>query len=302
MASSGGVEDRGDRDAGDAPNGGGRARAGGPDDAAVDARRGGHASRGPQLPARALRSRRLAHRPQRRTRRGQRGHSGRGAERRRLRDPDRRPHPGAGSPPAPTRCPRCSAAGCGFGASAARRSRSAASPRTRAPRARQARPAGRRRPALPLAPLRDRPGVDPRAQLHGSATSWSARAAASWTIAVEDGKVSCERGLDEEPRRWCGSATRTGSSCCAGELNPTDSMRLGLTELTGAIPPVTLMGRWIDRAEGVDGPELEREARQRRVQAERAGAWGSPGTARATAPARTPATPARPSRAGARAG
>src|SRR5262245_39420949 len=35
------------------------------------------------------------------------------------------------------------------------------------------------------------------------------------------------------------------------------------------------MGRWMDRAAGLDGPELEREARQRRVQAERAGAWGS---------------------------
>ena len=34
------------------------------------------------------------------------------------------------------------------------------------------------------------------------------------------------------------------------------------------------MGRWIDRAEGIDGPELEREERQRRLQAENAGSWG----------------------------
>jgi ribonucleoside-diphosphate reductase beta chain len=39
--------------------------------------------------------------------------------------------------------------------------------------------------------------------------------------------------------------------------------------------PIILAGRWIDRAAGLDGPELEREARQRRIQAERAGSWGS---------------------------
>ena len=35
------------------------------------------------------------------------------------------------------------------------------------------------------------------------------------------------------------------------------------------------MGRWIDRAEGVDGPELDREERQRRPAGENAGSWGS---------------------------
>jgi ribonucleoside-diphosphate reductase beta chain len=39
--------------------------------------------------------------------------------------------------------------------------------------------------------------------------------------------------------------------------------------------PVTMLGRWIDRAEGIDGPELERERRQRELQAARAGSWGS---------------------------
>jgi ribonucleoside-diphosphate reductase beta chain len=38
---------------------------------------------------------------------------------------------------------------------------------------------------------------------------------------------------------------------------------------------VTLIGRWIDRADGRDDAELEREERQRRIQADRAGAWGS---------------------------
>ena len=52
-------------------------------------------------------------------------------------------------------------------------------------------------------------------------------------------------------------------------------MRLGKTEVEGQIPPVTRLGRWIDRAEGIDGPELEREQRQRRLQSENAGSWGS---------------------------
>src|SRR5204862_530541 len=61
----------------------------------------------------------------------------------------------------------------------------------------------------------------------------------------------------------------------AGEVTPPDAMRLGLTEVEGSIPPVTQMGRWIDRAEGVDGPEQEREQRQRIQQARNAGSWGS---------------------------
>jgi hypothetical protein len=52
-------------------------------------------------------------------------------------------------------------------------------------------------------------------------------------------------------------------------------MRLGYTEVEGKIFPVTRMGRWIDRAEGIDAPELAREERQRRRQAESAGSWGS---------------------------
>ena len=45
--------------------------------------------------------------------------------------------------------------------------------------------------------------------------------------------------------------------------------------MDGRIFPVTRMERWIDRAEGIDGPELAREERQRLLQAENAGSWGS---------------------------
>ena len=65
----------------------------------------------------------------------------------------------------------------------------------------------------------------------------------------------------------------------SGEVSPSDAMRLGLTEIEGRIFPVTRLGRWIDRAEGVDGPELEREERQQVQQAQNAGSWGSNGRA-----------------------
>jgi ribonucleoside-diphosphate reductase beta chain len=61
----------------------------------------------------------------------------------------------------------------------------------------------------------------------------------------------------------------------SGDLSPTDAMRLQLTSVEGQIYPVTLLGRWIDRAQGNDDAELEREERQRALQAARAGSWGS---------------------------
>lgn len=59
------------------------------------------------------------------------------------------------------------------------------------------------------------------------------------------------------------------------DLSPTDAMRMQLTSVEGQIYPVTLLGRWIDRAQGRDDAELEREERQRTLQAQRAGSWGS---------------------------
>ena len=51
------------------------------------------------------------------------------------------------------------------------------------------------------------------------------------------------------------------------ELSPTDAMRLQLTSIEGQIYPVTLLGRWIDRAQGRDDAELAREKEQRALQA-----------------------------------
>ncbi len=97
----------------------------------------------------------------------------------------------------------------------------------------------------------------------------------AWRVVVDDGSVRVERGLGEDPDAIVRIRYSDWMRMLAGEITPSDAMRLGLTEVEGKIFPVTRMGRWIDRAEGVDGPELEREERQRRQQAENAGSWGS---------------------------
>ena len=111
-----------------------------------------------------------------------------------------------------------------------------------------------------------------------------------WVIHVDDGEVRVQAGSEN------GAATadatvrlsvETLMRLLSGELRPTVALQSGLTRTEGSMHPVTLLGRWMDRAEGVDGPELEREERQREVQAARAGSWGSSsnGAARTIDPA-----------------
>ena len=72
-----------------------------------------------------------------------------------------------------------------------------------------------------------------------------------------------KRGLGESPDAIVRIRYSDWLRLLSGEITPSDAMRLGLTEVEGQIFPVTRLGRWIDRAEGVDGPELAREERQR---------------------------------------
>jgi ribonucleoside-diphosphate reductase beta chain len=60
-----------------------------------------------------------------------------------------------------------------------------------------------------------------------------------------------------------------------GEITPAQSMREQRADVDGDIYPTVLVGRWIERAQGRDDAELEREKRQRELQARRAGSWGS---------------------------
>jgi ribonucleoside-diphosphate reductase beta chain len=97
----------------------------------------------------------------------------------------------------------------------------------------------------------------------------------TWRVEVDNGQIRVERGGGEDPDAIVRIRYSDWLQLLSGELTPPDAMRLGKTEVEGSIPPVTQLGRWIDRAEGIDGPELEREERQRRRQAENAGSWGS---------------------------
>ena len=97
----------------------------------------------------------------------------------------------------------------------------------------------------------------------------------TWTVAVDDGTVRTETGIAEDRDALVRIRFTDWLKLLSGEMNPTESARLGLTELHGTIPPVTLMGRWIERAAGQDDQELAREVRQRAIQERHAGSWGS---------------------------
>jgi ribonucleoside-diphosphate reductase beta chain len=97
-----------------------------------------------------------------------------------------------------------------------------------------------------------------------------------WTISVDDGSVRVESGPPAtEPDAVVRVEDSTWLALLSGEITPADAMQRGLTEIDGDVFVVTLLGRWMDRAEGVDGPELAREVRQRRTQSRHAGSWGS---------------------------
>jgi ribonucleoside-diphosphate reductase beta chain len=117
----------------------------------------------------------------------------------------------------------------------------------------------------------------------------------AWRVEVDDGSVRVRRGIGESADALVRIRYSDWLRLLSGEISPSDAMRLGFTEVEGRIFPVTRLGRWIDRAEGVDAPELAREQRQRVLQARNAGSWGSKVSASgASADAGDPAESKRP--------
>jgi ribonucleoside-diphosphate reductase beta chain len=97
----------------------------------------------------------------------------------------------------------------------------------------------------------------------------------TWYVKVDDGVVSV--GTDPpalEPDARVSLTHGTWLRLVKGELSPNESMRSALVRVDGKMFPVTLLGRWIERAEGRDQRELEREARQRARQEQRL-TWGA---------------------------
>ena len=63
----------------------------------------------------------------------------------------------------------------------------------------------------------------------------------------------------------------------AGRVTPSQAMQNQLTTIDGEIQPITLLGRWIARAQGADDEELERERSQRELQEKRESLYASGG-------------------------
>jgi ribonucleoside-diphosphate reductase beta chain len=92
----------------------------------------------------------------------------------------------------------------------------------------------------------------------------------TWYVSVRDGQPLEVTG---EEREVVGTATVSFESyqrMASGQISPSTAMQNQLTKIDGRIHPITLVGRWIARAQGADDAELKREAKQRRLQEERA--------------------------------
>ena len=96
-----------------------------------------------------------------------------------------------------------------------------------------------------------------------------------WFVTVNDGE---RLTVSREAPPWgvAGAARVTAEGyqrLASGELTPTAAMQDRVIEVDGDIWPISLLGRWIDRGQGRDDAELEREERQRGVQQRRAGGY-----------------------------
>jgi ribonucleoside-diphosphate reductase beta chain len=99
----------------------------------------------------------------------------------------------------------------------------------------------------------------------------------TWYVRVKDGEPL---EVTAEEREADGTATvsfDTYQLLASGQVSPSIAMQNQLTKIDGQIHPVTLLGRWIARAQGADDAELKREANQRGLQEERAGMYAAGG-------------------------
>jgi len=99
-----------------------------------------------------------------------------------------------------------------------------------------------------------------------------------WFVEVRDGEPL--RVTREEPEHMDAVARLSYESyqrLAAGEITPTEAMQNRITDVEGEMHPVTLLGRWIERSQGRDDAELERERVQRRVQEARSRPFGGAG-------------------------
>jgi ribonucleoside-diphosphate reductase beta chain len=98
----------------------------------------------------------------------------------------------------------------------------------------------------------------------------------SWQVEVRDGnRVTVATGRPSgTPDATVRLTTETFRTLLTGEITPSEAMQRDLTSVEGQIYPVTLLGRWMERAQGRDEREMAREREQRAKQQERIGSWG----------------------------
>ncbi|MFL5895276.1 MAG: SCP2 sterol-binding domain-containing protein [Thermoleophilaceae bacterium] len=98
----------------------------------------------------------------------------------------------------------------------------------------------------------------------------------AWQVEVRDGnRITVATGHPaSNPDATVRLSYETFRRLLTGDMTPTEAMQRDLTSVAGAIYPVTLLGRWMERAQGRDEREMAREREQRARQAERVGSWG----------------------------
>ena len=125
--------------------------------------------------------------------------------------------------------------------------------------------------------------IDPRwtaGQRFGIAYELTGEGGGRWAYHVDDGSLTLASdgngaGAPNGSESTVRMSTETWRAVLSGEMSPAQAMQGRHVIVEGPMTPVTLMGRWIDRAAGADGPEIEREKRQREIQARNAGSWGA---------------------------
>ena len=99
--------------------------------------------------------------------------------------------------------------------------------------------------------------------------------AGTWQVEVRDGRrVTVATGRPSgRPDATVRLTGETFNALLTGSTTPTEAMQRDLTAVDGQIYPVTLLGRWMERAQGRDEPEMAREREQRAKQQTRVGSW-----------------------------
>ena len=128
--------------------------------------------------------------------------------------------------------------------------------------------------------------IDPEwTQGHDFTVSYEVTGKGTWYVSVRDGEALQVTSELPDGREVAGTANVSFDSyqrMASGQVSPAQAMQNQLTTIEGEIHPITLLGRWIARAQGTDEAELKREKKQRKLQEQRAnlyvnGGVGGPG-------------------------